>query len=86
MPKLDGYRLIGAALGFHPRLKVVMMTGYANATAPKHDRDGVIPILRKPLSIDLLVDTVDGVFAKDPKVPLPGRIPEFVELMPVKAA
>jgi DNA-binding NtrC family response regulator len=67
LPRFDGYRLIGAALNIRPALHVIMMTGYANATSPKRDFEGVIPIIRKPFVIEHMVDTVDAILAGDAK-------------------
>ena len=66
MPGLDGYRLIGAALDLRPALRVVMMTGYKNATAPKMDSASTIPIFYKPVPIFDLVDAVGDVLVHPP--------------------
>ena len=69
MPGLDGYRLIGAALDLRPTLRVVMMTGYSNATAPKSDANGLIPIFHKPVSIFDIVDAVGEVLTRSAPSP-----------------
>jgi len=66
MPGLDGYRLIGAALDLRPQLRVVMMTGYTNATAPKRDSGHAIPIFHKPVPIFDIVDAVGDVLKHAP--------------------
>lgn len=66
MPGLDGYRLIGAALDLRPALRVVMVTGYTNATAPKLDSTASIPIFYKPVLIDDLVNAVGEVLRQPP--------------------
>lgn len=66
MPGLDGYRLIGAALDLRPQLRVVIMTGYTNATAPKRDSGQTIPIFHKPVPIFEIVEAVGEVLKHAP--------------------
>jgi len=66
MPGLDGYRLIGAALDLRPQLRVVMITGYTSATAPKSDTAHAIPIFYKPVPLFEIVDAVGEVLKQAP--------------------
>jgi CheY-like chemotaxis protein len=59
MPRMDGYSLAEAAVTANPELKIIMMTGFADANLP----DGVlgareVRILFKPIELDDLCDRV----------------------------
>jgi CheY-like chemotaxis protein len=51
MPNMDGYALVEQGLALRPKLKVILMTGYAQ-TPPKVVEAQEIGTLRKPFDID----------------------------------
>ena len=53
MPNMDGYAPVEQGLALRPNLKVILMTGYAQAP-PKLVNAQEIGTLRKPFDIDVL--------------------------------
>jgi len=57
MPKMDGYSLAVAARRLRPRLGVILMTGYSDATLPEELAGSTI--LHKPFNPDSLIALVE---------------------------
>ncbi len=54
MPGMTGYQLVDAGLSLRPRLKVLLMTGYAHEPVPKRITDAGIKMLYKPFDFERL--------------------------------
>lgn|SRR5512146_2931985 len=54
MPGMSGYQLAEAGLALKPRLKVLLMTGYAQDPIPRRMVDAGVRVLYKPFDIDRL--------------------------------
>jgi len=54
MPRMDGYALAEAALGLKPDLKILLMTGYAQAPPPALLKQAEVQILHKPFNLERL--------------------------------
>jgi CheY-like chemotaxis protein len=54
MPRMDGYALVEAGLQLKPRLKVLLMTGYAQEPPPLLLRTAGVQILHKPFDLEKL--------------------------------
>ena len=54
MPRMDGYALVAAGLAFKPELKVLLMTGYAQAPPSQLFKARDIQILYKPFNLEKL--------------------------------
>ena len=54
MPRMDGYALVEAGLALKPELKVLLMTGYAQAPPPQVLKAREIQILHKPFNLERL--------------------------------
>jgi CheY-like chemotaxis protein len=54
MPRMDGYALAEAGLALKPDLKILLMTGYAQAPPPELLRQAEIQILHKPFNLERL--------------------------------
>src|ERR1700677_4466312 len=52
MPRMDGYALVEAGLQLKPRLKVLLMTGYAQEPPPLLLRTAGVQILHKPFDLE----------------------------------
>jgi len=56
MPGLNGYQLAEAGLALRPRLRVLLMTGYAQEPLPQAMRAAGVDIIYKPFDFDALVE------------------------------
>lgn len=63
LPGADGYELAAAGFSLRPRLKVVLMTGYAPTPLPAQLHDRVHTVLQKPFAIDSLPEAIAAAFA-----------------------
>jgi len=54
MPRMTGYELVEAGLALRPGLRVLFMTGYAQAPMPPVIASANIPVLHKPFDLDEL--------------------------------
>jgi len=54
MPGMNGYQLALASLSLKPRVKILLMTGYASDPVPQEIAKACVPILRKPFDMDVL--------------------------------
>jgi CheY-like chemotaxis protein len=54
MPRMDGYALAEAGLALKPDLKILLMTGYAQAPPPALLKQAEVQILRKPFNLERL--------------------------------
>ena len=58
MPGLNGYQLAEASLSLRPRMRVILMTGYADEAIPDAIRRAAIPVIRKPFDFASLGDSI----------------------------
>ena len=64
MPVMDGIALALAAARDHPRLRILMMTGFAEEKRRAHNLHALIhDVISKPFSLDQLVAAVDRALA-----------------------
>ncbi len=61
MPRLGGYELAEAALHLKPELKIVLMTGYSQDSAPPFVQKAGIPMLHKPFELMRLSDLANAM-------------------------
>jgi CheY-like chemotaxis protein len=54
MPRMNGYQLVEAVMTRWPRLKILLVTGFAKETVPEAIAGGVIHTLQKPFDVDRL--------------------------------
>lgn len=54
MPGMNGYQLVDAGLALRPKLKVLLMTGYAQEPVPKRIAEAGIQVIYKPFDFDKL--------------------------------
>jgi len=65
MPLMDGIALALAAARDHPRLRILMMTGYAEEKRRAHNLQALIhDVISKPFSLAQLVAAVDRALAE----------------------
>lgn len=65
MPRLDGIALALLATRDYPALKIIMISGYADARARAHNLEALIHfILAKPFTLDELLTQVREALAK----------------------
>ncbi len=57
MPGRNGYQLAEAGLALRPKLRVLLMTGYAQEPLPPAMRSAGVEIIYKPFDFDALVET-----------------------------
>jgi PAS domain S-box-containing protein len=63
MPRLRGDELAGRLRATHPRLKVILMSGYAaKQTVDGRNGGDISEFLEKPFTADQLLDTIDRAF------------------------
>jgi DNA-binding NtrC family response regulator len=58
MPGLNGYQLAEASLSLRPRMRVILMTGYADEAIPDAIKRASIPVIRKPFDFASLGDSI----------------------------
>lgn len=58
LPDIDGYKVAEAGRKLRPRLKVILMTGYAPSPLPPALESVVYRVLQKPFSLETLPGTV----------------------------
>jgi CheY-like chemotaxis protein len=64
MPKQNGMDVLRELMAIAPKLKVVMLTGYANLAAAKEAVDiGVVDYVSKPLDVKLVSEIVEDVLS-----------------------
>ncbi len=54
LPGMNGYQLAEAGRALRPRLKIILMTGYAPAPMPIDLQRAVYRVLQKPFELDVL--------------------------------
>ena len=65
MPRMDGISLALTASRDHPDLKIIMISGYADARARAHNLEALINfILAKPFTLDELLGQVKVALSK----------------------
>lgn len=65
MPRMDGISLALTASRDHPDMKIIMISGYADARARAHNLEALIQfILAKPFTLDELLSQVKTALAK----------------------
>ena len=63
MPGINGYQVAKKSLELRPKLKVLLMTGYAQDPIPKQVAELGIPILHKPFDFDALPELAKNILA-----------------------
>ncbi|MCK4697706.1 MAG: response regulator, partial [Dehalococcoidia bacterium] len=65
LPDVEGTKLIAPLKEMHPSLEVIMITGYASVeTAVQALTDGASAYITKPLNMDEVLATVEGLLEK----------------------
>ena len=65
MPRMDGISLALTASRDHPDMKIIMISGYADARARAHNLEALIHfILAKPFTLDELINQVRTALAR----------------------
>ena len=64
MPGMSGYELVGVIARIHPRLRIVLMSGYSSAPEASADQS-VFRVLPKPFTATGLLGLVADVLAED---------------------
>jgi DNA-binding NtrC family response regulator len=65
MPGMSGYELAAVIARIHPHLRIVLMSGYGDATAPAGDQRGMLRLLAKPFHAADLLSVVSEALAED---------------------
>jgi DNA-binding response OmpR family regulator len=66
MPVMDGIALALKVSSDHPKMPILMMTGYAHERQRAHNLECLIhDVISKPFSLDELCNTVDSILKKD---------------------
>ena len=65
MPGMSGYELAAVIARIHPHLRIVLMSGYRDATAPVGDQGGMLRLLPKPFHAADLLGVVSEALAED---------------------
>jgi CheY-like chemotaxis protein len=63
MPGINGYQVAKRSLELRPKLKVLLMTGYAQDPIPKQVAELGIPVLYKPFDFDKLPEIASSLLA-----------------------
>jgi DNA-binding NtrC family response regulator len=63
MPGMNGYDVAQAGLSVRPKLRVMLMTGYAQEPLPDSMRDAGIEVIHKPFDFDDFVRKVQKKLA-----------------------
>jgi DNA-binding NtrC family response regulator len=66
MPGMSGYELAAVIARIHPRLRIVLMSGYTDTTRPVDDQGGMLRLLPKPFHAANLLSVVSEALAEDP--------------------
>ncbi|HEV2561745.1 MAG TPA: response regulator [Rhizomicrobium sp.] len=64
MPRMNGYQLAEAAMARWPKLKIMLMTGYAREGVPVAIASAGLPTLKKPFDLDRLPGLVSELLAR----------------------
>lgn len=65
MPGMSGYELVAVIARIHPRVRVVLMSGYGDAAAALGGQGGVLRVLPKPFTAAGLLGMVTDVLSED---------------------
>jgi len=60
MPEMNGRELSRRIVADRPEIKVLFMSGYAADILPEDGEDGAMHLLKKPFSMQVLLQTVEG--------------------------
>jgi len=64
MPGLNGYQVVDLGMSVRPKLRVLLMTGYAQDPLPKRMADAGVQVLHKPFDFDTLPQVVRHILDK----------------------
>ena len=65
MPGMSGYELAAVIARIHPHLRIVLMSGYSDASVPVGDLGGMLRLLPKPFHAADLLSVVSEALAED---------------------
>lgn len=65
MPRMNGYQLVEVAMTRWPKMKILLVTGYARDSVPAAVANAALPTVHKPFDIDRLPGLVAGLLEKD---------------------
>jgi DNA-binding NtrC family response regulator len=65
MPGMSGYELVAVIARIHPRLRIVLMSGYSDAGEASSGQGGILRVLPKPFTASGLLGAVTDVLAED---------------------
>jgi DNA-binding NtrC family response regulator len=64
MPGLSGYQVVDLGMSVRPKLRVLLMTGYAQDPVPKRMAESGVQVLHKPFDFDTLPQLVRQILDK----------------------
>jgi CheY-like chemotaxis protein len=65
MPRMNGYQLVEVAMERWPRMKILLVTGYARDSVPAAVMKAALPTIHKPFEIDRLPGLVAELLEKN---------------------
>jgi CheY-like chemotaxis protein len=65
MPGMSGYELVAVIARIHPRLRIVLMSGYSDTGEASSGQGGMLRVLPKPFTVAGLLGAVTDVLAED---------------------
>ncbi len=66
LPGMSGHELVARVRVTHPRLPILIASGYANESAGSDDLPADIPFIQKPFSVEGLVEAVHNALGDSP--------------------
>lgn len=63
LPKLSGPLFAETFRPLHPNAKILFMSGYTDEVLVRHQVPNCVDVLRKPFTVESLVEKIDGVLA-----------------------
>lgn len=64
MPRMNGYQLAQSAMALRPKMKILLMTGYAQEAVPVNISQAGVDVLYKPFDIDRLSERAKELLAR----------------------
>ena len=64
MPRMNGYQLAQSAMALRPKLRILLMTGYAQEAVPVNISQAGVDVLYKPFDIDRLSERAKELLAR----------------------
>jgi DNA-binding NtrC family response regulator len=65
MPGMSGYELVAVIARIHPRVRIVLMSGYSDAVEPAGGQGGIFRLLPKPFHAASLLSVVNDALDED---------------------